>query len=127
MTVAFAIGLAPGPWGAAAGVVADYVAMGLHLDGTWKPGPGQELVFAPQALDPAALRGLREDDWLRVFALAHIAADSFAGTKQALGTVGVPTPSPRHWWEPLEGILQPGPRDAVELAHAGRVHVPPMR
>jgi hypothetical protein len=127
MTVGLAAGLAPGPWGLAGGVVAGYVAMGLHLDGTWTPGPEQQLSFAPNVVDPSTLTGLAKEDWMHAYVLAHIAEDSYQGTAAALGLPEPVEPPATHWWGPLLEAVTPGPGDVVELAPHRRVHVPPFR
>jgi hypothetical protein len=128
MTLGLVADLAPGPWGVAAGLLADYVAMGLDLDGTWDSPGDHGLRFAPTLPTAEDLAGLTPEEWTVVDRMARMAQGSFDGAQQALGKTLPPVPHENPWWEPVRNAVMPGPVDAVDLLRGRRVpHVSPIR
>ena len=127
MTVGLAVQLAPGPWGVAAGVVADYVAMWTDMDGTWDAGTDRGLVFQPDVSSPRDLMSLTPDEFKTVNALADQAKNSFTGTSAALGVVDVPMSAAKNWWAPIESAATIGPGDLLDIGRDMHGRVPPIR
>jgi hypothetical protein len=122
MTVRLATDLTPGPWGTAAGIIADYVAMELDLDGTWDSSGFHGPEFAPDVPTPEEMAALTPEDWTTVDRMARMAQSAFAGVQQVVGTPESPESSATHWWGPLLDALKPGPSDLIEPL--GRRQIP---
>jgi hypothetical protein len=127
MTIGLAAQLAPGLWGRAAGVVVDYVAMWLDMDGTWEAGPDGELTFQPGVPTPPDVEALSADEYAHLNTLVDLAKQSFGGTAHALGLVDVPSSAAKNWWAPLQGAVTVGPGDLLDAVTHGRGHVPSIR
>jgi hypothetical protein len=122
MTIGLVADLAPGPWGVAAGLLADYVAMGLDLDGTWDSPGDHGLQFAPSLPTAGDLAALTPEEWTVVDRMARMAQGSFEGTQAALGQLTAPVSKEVHWWDPVLSAVTPEPADLVGVLPGHRPH-----
>ena len=123
VTVSFPLSLVPGPWGVAAGVVEEYLAMGLGYDGTWDNGSDRGLTFRPEE----GLASLTPEERRLAAGIAAQARDSFEGTTTVLGRPRPPTSPETHWWGPLVDAVAPAVGDIAEerQRHSGaRMRLP---
>lgn len=127
MTVGLAVEFPAGPWGMAAGVVVDYLAMGLHVDGSWETGGDQRPRFRPAVPGLSALASLTPQEWTAVDRMARMAQTSFESTAHALGAPNVPISTGTAWWQPLLYALAPGLGDVLDMARRSHLPVSPVR
>ena len=100
-TVGLLVGLIPGPWGIAAGVLEGYVAIGLDMDGTWENGRDPGVVMDAQDAGRAAVAGLGPAPEAAAVAVAGQARASYERAIDLLGRPAAPISPDADYLAPL--------------------------
>jgi hypothetical protein len=111
LTVGLLVNFLPGRGGIAGGLVADYAAQALGLDGTWDNGPDRGLHFDRTDAVGEVVRALPVAAVAAIPAVAAQAAVGYDRTAALLGLPAAPTSPVSHWWRPLVNAVEPGVTD----------------
>jgi hypothetical protein len=116
-TVGLLVGLVPGPWGIAAGVLEGYAAIALDMDGTWENGPDPGVVMDARDAGRAAVAGLgpapAPEAAPDAAAVAGQARASYERAIDLLGRPMAPTSPDEDYLAPLTDGLTDVTRDRV--------------